>query len=55
MAGKEVAVLALQTMVIERAMVAIGTRMGIVATGAGAAGATAGAGTATGVGALPGW
>ena len=55
MAGKEVAILALQTMVIERAMVAIGTRMGIVATGAGAAGATAGAGTATGVGALPGW
>ena len=55
MAGKEVAILALQTIVIERAMVAIGTRMGIVATGAGAAGATAGAGTATGVGALPGW
>jgi hypothetical protein len=55
MAGKEVAVLALQTLVIERAMVAIGTRMGVVAAGAGAAGATAGAGTATGVGALPGW
>ncbi len=55
MAGKEIAVLALQTLVVERAMVAIGARMGIVAAGAGAAGATAGAGTATGVGALPGW
>ena len=54
-ASKEAAILALQSLIIERAMVALGTRLGIITTGTGAAGATAGAGTATGVGAVPSW
>ncbi len=55
MAGKEVSMIALQSLIIERVMVTIGTRMGVLTVGAGAAGTTAGAGTATGVGAVPSW
>lgn len=52
--GREAASLAIQVLIINRVMVALGTRMGIITTGATAAGATAGAGTATGVGTVPG-
>jgi hypothetical protein len=54
-AGKEVAVLAVQSLIVERVMLALAMRMGVVTTGVSGAGATAGAGTATGVGALPSW
>lgn len=53
--GKEAGILALQSLIIERVMVAVGTRMGIITVGSGVAAATGGAGTVTGVGALPGW
>ncbi|HMN41763.1 MAG TPA: hypothetical protein PKE29_13025 [Phycisphaerales bacterium] len=55
MVGKEVGILALQSLIIERVMVAIGTRMGIITVGGSAAAGTAGVGTATGVGAVPAW
>jgi hypothetical protein len=55
MVGKEVGAMALQSLILERVMVAIGTRMGIIAVGSATAAGTASVGTATVVGTAPGW